>query len=115
MLRPNPIREDRLSRPCRRTFILSLLFFSLLAVAAFAADDRPEGETIFLALGCRGCHRLGADGGSRGPALDGVGTRLAESQLRELLIRHDPQAAMPTFSHLTEREREALLIYLRSL
>lgn len=104
-----------MSRPCRRIFILSPLFFSLLAVAALAADDRPEGETIFLALGCRGCHRLGAEGGSRGPALDGVGTRLAEARLRELLIRHDPQAAMPTFNHLTETEREALLAYLRAL
>ncbi len=115
MLRPNPIREERLSRPCRRTFILSLLVFSLLAVGAFAADDRSEGETIFLALGCRGCHRLGENGGSRGPALDGVGTRLAEARLRALLIRHDPQATMPSFSHLTEREREALLAYLRTL
>lgn len=102
-------------RPSHRRLLLSLLLFSTLAVAAFAADVRPEGETIFLALGCRGCHRLGADGGSRGPALDGVGTRLAESRLRELLIRHEPQAAMPTFSHLTERERETLLTYLRTL
>jgi mono/diheme cytochrome c family protein len=103
------------SRTYHCWLLLSLLVFSLPAVAAFAADDRAEGETIFLALGCRGCHRLGADGGSRGPALDGVGTRLAESRLRELLIRHDPQAAMPTFSHLTEPEREALLSYLRTL
>ena len=108
-------------RPSHRRRLLSLLFFSALAVAAvaavaaFAADDRPEGETIFLALGCRGCHRLGADGGGRGPALDGLGTRLAEARLREILSRHDPQAAMPTFSHLTEREREALLTYLRTL
>ncbi len=102
-------------RRCRHIFILSLLFFSLPAVAAVVADNRPEGETIFLALGCRGCHRLGADGGSRGPALDGVGTRLAESRLRELLTRHDRQATMPSFSHLTEREREALLAYLRTL
>ncbi|MDY0269274.1 c-type cytochrome [Trichloromonas sp.] len=102
-------------RPCHRNPFLTLLLFLLLTVAAVAADNRPEGETIFLALGCRGCHRLGTDGGSRGPTLDGVGTRLTQAQLRELLTQHDPQAAMPTFSHLTKRERETLLAYLRTL
>lgn len=102
-------------RPCPYRLFLLPLLFSALTITAVAADNRPAGETIFLALGCRGCHRLGADGGSRGPALDGVGTRLAESRLRELLTRHDSQAAMPTFNHLTEPERDALLTYLRTL
>lgn len=97
-----------------RLFLLPLLF-SALTITAVAADNSPVGETIFLALGCRGCHRLGEDGGSRGPALDSVGTRLAESRLRELLTRQDPQATMPSFGHLTEPERKALLAYLLTL
>jgi ubiquinol-cytochrome c reductase cytochrome b subunit len=40
-----------------------------------------QGAVVLQSKQCRNCHSLGGEGGLRGPALDGVGTRLTRDQL----------------------------------
>jgi ubiquinol-cytochrome c reductase cytochrome b subunit len=63
---------------------------------------------------CRNCHSLGGEGGSRGPALNGVATRLTRDQL----IRQVPQGAGNTPAYgknLAPAEVNALVAFLAML
>lgn len=102
--------------PCwLRLSLLLLPSGLLLANLAFGERPEPKGEDLFPALGCRGCHVAAGIGGSRGPVLDGVGTRLAVEQLRRALTERAADSTMPAFTYLTRQELEALLAYLRTL
>ncbi len=89
-----------------------------LAAPAWAADDEARARELINALGCKGCHQLNGEGGSLAPALDKVGARLANGQLRAKLV--DPKAStpnsiMPSFSHLAEEDLKVLTEYLAGL
>ncbi len=101
--------NDVLKRP-----VLALLVL-LLLLPAGAGSAPLAGQDLFKALGCRGCHLAGASGGSRGPALDGLGKRLSPKQLRQILSVRREASVMPSYGHLTEAELAALLNYLQSL
>lgn len=94
---------------------LSLAGLLLAAPSASAGKVPPTGEEVFNAFGCRGCHLVAGSGGSRGPALDGVGGRLAPEQLRTALTVRRENSAMPVFDYFTEAELTALLAYLGTL
>lgn len=88
-----------------------------LAAPALAADDARARELI-NALGCKGCHQVGGEGGNLGPALDGVGSRLKEKDIREHLLNpkaKNPNSMMPAFTTLPEKDLKALVDYLVSL
>jgi mono/diheme cytochrome c family protein len=88
----------------------------LMMLAPAIAHSAPlVGEDLFKALGCRGCHLAGSSGGSRGPALDGLGKRFSPEQLRRTLILRREASVMPSYDHLTEPELAALLLYLQPL
>lgn len=105
----------------RRTLVIAISAATLGAglVVPQKALSAPEGAVKLLnAMGCRGCHRLGGFGGTLGPSLDKVGTRLEADQLRQKLI--EPQALrpgtkMPSYSHLKEADLEVLVKFLRNL
>ena len=46
-----------------------------------------QGALVIQAKQCRNCHWLGGSGGQRGPALDGVATRLTRDQLVRQVIQ----------------------------
>jgi mono/diheme cytochrome c family protein len=86
-----------------------------LSSPALAADRAQE---LINSLGCKGCHKLGGSGGTLGPALDGVGKRLGEKQLRDKLVNPkatNPQTMMPAFANLPEKDLKTLVDYLKGL
>src|SRR2546427_2791845 len=71
------------------------------------ASATTRGRVIFpspfnarlagLAPRCRNCYSLGGEGGRRGPALDGVATRLTRHQLIRQVLQKSPPAAACSF------------------
>ncbi len=86
----------------------------ILPTAAAAAPAKgPPPPQIFTTV-CSGCHALNGKGGKVGPALDGVGGRYTEPDLRRWIS--DPQAvkpgtAMPKLP-MDEAEFNALIPFL---
>jgi cytochrome c2 len=88
-----------------------------LAAPALAADDARARELI-NSLGCKGCHKLGGDGGTLAPAFEGVGTRLEAEAIRRQLVNPkevNPKTMMPAYAHLPEKDLKALVDFLKSL
>jgi mono/diheme cytochrome c family protein len=99
------------------------------AVAPSAAPIIPavdaalveSGRRVYAEQDCARCHAIAGRGNPRSP-LDGVGARLSAAEIRRWIT--PPQAAdTPSNSFqarhanltLTEPQREALVVYLRSL
>lgn len=81
-----------------------------------AAAAEPKGGAVpkVFSTICTGCHSLGGKGGAVGPALDGVGSRFNEADLRKWIA--DPQAvkpgtAMPKLP-LSQEDLDALIPFL---
>ena len=92
----------------------------LLAGCASAADQErlaKDGQKVFSAQGCHGCHTVGKTGTPIATDLTHVGKKYSESYLRSWLVDpavQKPTAHMPKLS-LTEAEIKALAAYLASL
>lgn len=73
-----------------------------------------QGAIVLQQKQCRNCHALGGVGGQRGPALDGVATRLTEDQLyRQVLLGG---GNMPAYgSALSPSETTALVRFLETM
>ena len=73
-----------------------------------------QGALIVQNKQCRNCHRLGGEGGSRGPALDGVATRLTRDQLIRQVLQGGGN--MPAYGkNLAPAEVNALVAFLETL
>lgn len=69
-------------------------------------------------MGCRGCHKIGKNGGSFGPSLNGVAKRLKKEKIRQQLVNpkaSNPSSLMPPFAHLSDADLDALTNYLAKL
>jgi cbb3-type cytochrome oxidase cytochrome c subunit len=99
--------------------ILGLLALTLLlASPAMAAGDEARGRELINSSGCKGCHKIEGQGGTLGPALDGVGKRLNPDQLRQQLVNpkaRNPSSTMPSFSHLPKKDLQAMVDFLEGL
>jgi hydroxylamine dehydrogenase len=103
--------------PVARVLVIPLLACVLLAPAPLRAqeedaDDRDEGEYLYIARGCLGCHGASGRGGV-GPAL--AGTRLPiEAFLHQL---REPRDIMPVFPDeiVSEDDAEEIHEYLSAL
>ncbi len=95
-------------------------------MAAWSAEETPvkyvEGRTPLERQGalvlqnkqCRNCHALGGGGGLRGPALDGVATRLTGDQLTRQVIQGGGN--MPAYGkNLSPAEVAALVAFMKTL
>src|SRR6185295_15068638 len=95
-------------------------------MAAWSAEATPvkyvEGRTPLERQGalvlqnkqCRNCHALGGSGGLRGPALDGVATRLTGDQLTRQVIQGGGN--MPAYGkNLSPSEVAALVAFMKTL
>src|SRR6185295_12160242 len=95
-------------------------------MAAWSAEATPvkyvEGRTPLERQGalvlqnkqCRNCHSLGGSGGLRGPALDGVATRLTGDQLTRQVIQGGGN--MPAYGkNLSPSEVAALVAFMKTL
>jgi ubiquinol-cytochrome c reductase cytochrome b subunit len=73
-----------------------------------------QGALVLQNKQCRNCHSLGGEGGLRGPALDGVATRLTRDQLIRQVIQGGGN--MPAFGkNLAPPEVSALVAFMQPL
>jgi len=73
-----------------------------------------QGAVVLQSKQCRNCHSLGGAGGRRGPALDGVGTRLTQDQLIRQVLQGGGN--MPAYGkNLTPAEVTALVAFMQTL
>jgi ubiquinol-cytochrome c reductase cytochrome b subunit len=73
-----------------------------------------QGQIVFQAKQCRNCHMLGGTGGQRGPALDGVATRLTYDQLVRQVLQGGGN--MPAYGkNLSPSQVTALVSFLETL
>ena len=73
-----------------------------------------QGALVLQNKQCRNCHSLGGQGGLRGPALDGVATRLTGDQLIRQVIQGGGN--MPAFGkNLTPSEVTGLVAFMQTL
>jgi cytochrome c5 len=73
-----------------------------------------QGAIVLQNKQCRNCHSLGGEGGHRGPALDGVGTRLTQDQLIRQVLQGGGN--MPAYGKkLTPAEVTALVAFMQTL
>jgi ubiquinol-cytochrome c reductase cytochrome b subunit len=73
-----------------------------------------QGALIVQSKQCRNCHGLGGEGGLRGPALDGVATRLTHDQLIRQVLQGGGN--MPAYGkNLSPSEVTALVAFLETL
>jgi ubiquinol-cytochrome c reductase cytochrome b subunit len=83
----------------------------------FIARTTPlqrEGALVFQNMQCRNCHSIDGLGGDRGPELNGVATRLTESQLIRQVLQGGGN--MPAYgSALSPQETTALVDFLGTL
>ena len=73
-----------------------------------------QGALVLQDKQCRNCHSLGGQGGLRGPALDGVATRLTRDQLIRQVIQGGGN--MPAYGkNLAPQEVTALVAFMQTL
>src|SRR5262249_42408286 len=73
-----------------------------------------RGAALVQSKQCRNCHALDGDGGLRGPALDGVASRLSRDQLIRQVIQGGGN--MPAYGkNLTPAEVTALVAFMGTL
>ncbi len=84
-----------------------------------------KGELLYRKYSCSACHKIWTLGGSKGGALDGIGSRRDEAWLTDYLSAANPQLIlpstqaviyrMPSFARMEEEERTHLVAFLFSL
>jgi ubiquinol-cytochrome c reductase cytochrome b subunit len=84
---------------------------------AYVMDRTPlelQGAVVIQNKQCRNCHSLGGRGGQRGPALDGVATRLTHDQLIRQVLQGGGN--MPAYGkQLSPPEVTALVAFMETL
>lgn len=89
------------------------------------SEAAARGELVYRENNCPACHRIWNLGGSKGGALDGVGSRRDAEWLARYLSAGNPQRIlpstqkkiyrMPSFATLPEADRADLVAFLMSL
>ena len=103
--------------------------FSGVSVAAQAPDPKKvaAGEKAYVTLKCGTCHMIKSVGGKQASALDGVGKKLSEADIKKWLtnpaeleakLPQKPKMSMSGWmkTHkLTDADVDALVAYMMSL
>jgi cytochrome c2 len=88
-----------------------------LLLISVSAQAGSKGEQIFSQK-CTMCHVVKGKGGSIGPELTKVASRMSVADIKVQLEnpkKKNPSSAMPTFRTLPKADMEALLEYLKTL
>ena len=92
----------------RLMVLLGLLLTALPAIAA------PDGAKLY-ARNCAGCHGEKGDGGIGIPlSLPSFHATVDDDYLKQTLLRGRPGRVMPSFSHLSDAEVNAIVRHMRS-
>jgi len=105
------------------TRFLCVMFLLAVAVPAGAQDARIEkGKQVYTAQKCQACHSVAGVGNKKG-ALDGVGAKLKEDEIRQWIVAAPEMAAkakadrkppMKAYT-LPKEDVDALVAYMASL
>lgn len=100
------------------------LALSVAAPRAAAGQDAAKGEQVYAAQKCQVCHSIAGKGSKTNP-LDGVGTKLSATDIRQWITEPAKMTAqtkstkkppMPAkWSSLPAAELDALVAYMQSL
>lgn len=99
------------------------LFILALALPAAAQDKIDKGKQVYAAQKCQACHSVAGVGNKKG-ALDDVGTKLKEDEIRQWIVAAPDMAAkakadrkppMKAYTTLSKDDLDALVAYLASL
>lgn len=91
--------------------------FVILVILILPGCAAPDGAKLFDKEGCRACHRFKGKGGSICPDLTDVKNRRSDAWIRQQLIDssvNNPNATMQSFDHLSDKEIQAIIDYLKS-
>lgn len=100
-----------------KTAFLLLLNTVFLGLFFFAGCAAPDGAKIFDRENCRACHRFKGKGGSICPDLTDVKNRRSDAWIRQQLKDssvNNPDSTMQSYDHLSEKEIQAIIDYLKS-
>lgn len=79
-------------------------------VKVSAAHGTARSGAAVYATACASCHGNDRRGKDRAPSLVGVGNRLTDEQIRQVIERG--RGFMPSFANLPEQEKQAVITYL---
>lgn len=106
------------------TRFICALFLLALAGPVSAQDARIEkGKQVYTAQKCQVCHSVAGVGNKKG-ALDDIGVRLKEDEIRQWITAAPDMAAkakadrkppMKAYPNLPKEDLDALVAYLASL
>jgi mono/diheme cytochrome c family protein len=105
--------------------ILIAIFVFAFAGTATAQDAAKidQGKQVYAAQKCQVCHSVAGVGNKRG-ALDQVGSKLKEDEIRQWIVAPQEMTAktkaerkplMKSYAHLPKDEVDALVAYMVSL
>jgi mono/diheme cytochrome c family protein len=83
-------------------------------------SDVERARQVIAENGCLTCHRIGEQGGSTGPSLNGVGKRRAVDEIRTAIVNHhaagsgNPNPGPPYDKKITGDDLNSLVHYLAS-
>jgi quinol-cytochrome oxidoreductase complex cytochrome b subunit len=72
-----------------------------------------EGALAVAGQGCLTCHKIGENGGTIGPDLTEIGSKLPAAGIERTLL--NPSGVMPPYTGLPKAKQEAMVEYLASL
>lgn len=96
--------------------VLMIICILLLASLYFAVND-IDGESIFKREGCASCHTFKGQGGGAGPDLTSIAEIRSARWLKQQIknpAKNNPETRMPDYRHLSRKEINALIKYLKS-
>jgi mono/diheme cytochrome c family protein len=103
--------------------VLCAIFLLVLSIPAAAQDKIEKGKQVYAAQKCQVCHSVAGVGNKKG-ALDTVGARLKEDEIRQWIVAAPDMAAkakadrkppMKAYTTLAKDDLDALVAYLTTL
>lgn len=95
--------------------VVTAVLLVLVVIAASYTFFRPDGKTLFLEQGCIRCHTFNGIG--KGAIdLSHVAEKWSAERIRDQIMNprvNNPNTGMPNFGHLSERQVEALIEFLK--
>jgi cytochrome c2 len=93
-----------------------ILCCGVILAVTFGGCSNYNGEQLFQTEGCITCHRFKGTGGSMGPDLTAISQIKSDNSIHSYLKnpkQFNQQARMPSFAHLSNNKRKAIITFLR--
>lgn len=105
--------------------IAAAALVGLFSTPVFAQDAKlvERGQQVYAEQKCSMCHSIAGKGNKAG-ALDDVGTRLSEEEIRQWMtnprvmaekVKATRKPLMPAYTKLSKEDLDAVIAYMQSL